>query len=89
MRSLQEAMRANGLNPAACLSTTDEADWASGGYRDFSKAVDPRAGTIVTSQTQQSGRANQTESSPKNSESRFPARLHYMLNDINNDESMR
>jgi hypothetical protein len=86
MVSIREltVMKVNVFNPADYLSTPDAGDATGSRYRDFSNAVDPRAGTASTSQSHENESARRSES-----EIRFPARLHYMLNDINNDESMR
>ena len=60
---------------------TDDAGYASDRYRDFSQVVDPKANVA-------SAKGNRNERSKK-SDFMFPSRLHYMLSDIDSDESMR
>ena len=60
---------------------TDDAGYASDRYRDFSQVVDPKANAS-------SSKGIPKERSKK-SDFMFPSRLHYMLSDIDSDESMR
>jgi hypothetical protein len=60
---------------------SDDAGYASDRYRDFSQVVDPKANASSLK-----GSRNERN---KKSDFMFPSRLHYMLSDIDSDESMR
>jgi hypothetical protein len=60
---------------------SDDAGYASDRYRDFSQVVDPKANA--------SSLKGSRKERNKKSDFMFPSRLHYMLSDIDSDESMR